>query len=286
MTARDRTRAQLVAAERQAEMLKRANAPSILQRSHAAHVAELRAELGELERATARDGVRGRLVALFSGRPVTGSRGIDPLFGGKILESMAKLIKAGGGESVMLSTLPTGSFGFELIESGGQEILVEDSVTARGIASAIQAVQVAIAGNEEEVGTMPPGAIGPLRAFFEALVVDGAEATLTHRDGVEVVAVSTTDAERALGIVSRIDIETEVLEKVGWLEGVRKKVLDFEFLPDQERTTIRGKIDKSVVSDAAAFFESRCRVVLEHERRAFPSGAVRNYWTLKSVSAP
>jgi len=269
------------------------------------------AELPELE-----DGARAQLLAeqlrlveqrsrvgrtrlYFSGRPVRGRRGISATFASDALRNYQHLVSLAYGyrrkgelrstgpipereaSALMLTEMPRGSVGFELVEDAEQERVTPTDLV--GVISEVASLLDAAATNDtiyaERVAEFDQRIVGALNDFLSTL--KKAEATLKLEAQNREYVFETERIVEAVDRTASTPRKEDDRPVTGKLIGFLPTDLRFELeTPDR---VIKGKISRDAdLERLASFFRKRCTAhlqVITVERL----GHVAEAFTLESV---
>jgi hypothetical protein len=246
-----------------------------------------------------------RAVLFFSGEPVQGSFGIDASFAGRILEPFQNMVMAdyadrwhgvvgsrgrrrGESESrLLLTALPRGSFGLELVRAENDELFEEDQLSD-SLAHVTKLVESAARSDEDfaaELDDTAPRVIQNLREFLE--VVAKGRAGLRLETGDFRCSLDTAEASSAYDRVAGTITNDEDVEIFGILKGVLLESWKFDFLTS-DGLKISGKVDTNLTVEeveklAVTYFNKSCKAIFVKTGVLFKNGRVRTSYTLKNL---
>lgn len=221
---------------------------------------------------------RGRLARarlLFRGRPVRGQHGISATFAAAALSGYQDIVskaygsrKQGalsatgpipqrGGSTLVLTDMPRGSVGFELVEDAEQERVVPTDLAevVRDVGGLLDAAATSDAAYAEAVAEFAPRVAASLATFFSLLKKDDATLRLESQ-GREFVfdAVRINDALERTALVPREEGDRPVPGRLlGFMPTERRFELE---TPDG---VLKGKIARDAdVEVIGSFFRKPC----------------------------
>ncbi len=246
-----------------------------------------------------------RALLSFSGAPVQGSQGIEAGFVARILAPFQDMVTADyaarwmGGvgrrgrlsglreSRLLLTGLPRGSFGLELVKAEGEELFEEDQL-ADSIAQVTRLLGASAQGDDEfalALGETSPRVITSLRDFLEALTKGRAELRLESGDfHCELDAVAS---EAAFGRVAATTTVEEGTTRQGVFRGLMLDHWKFDFAC-ADGSVITGSLSDDI-EDAVAvdmnrtFFNQRCVADLSMTTLRFRNGREKSSYILKGL---
>jgi hypothetical protein len=244
-----------------------------------------------------------RTVLFFSGEPVQGSLGIDASFAGRVLEPFQSMVMAdyasrwhgvvgrrgrrqGEAKSRLLLTgLPRGSFGLELVRADSDE-LFEEGQLADTLAHVTKLVESARCSDEDfaaELHETAPRVIQNLRDFLE--VVARGKAGLRLESGDCRCSMNAVEADEAFNRVAG----TIANDESGVFKGVLLESWRFDFVTDGN-LNVGGKIDENLSEEEVIgmnrdYFNSRCTALLSKTTVRFKNGSARTTYSLQGIQA-
>jgi hypothetical protein len=262
---------------------------------------ELRAKLENLPLGSK----EARTVLFFSGAPVQGSVGIDASFAGRILEPFQSMVMAdyadrwhgsvgtrgrrtGEADSrLLLTALPRGSFGLELVRADNDE-LFEEAQLADTLAHVTKLVESASRSDEDfasELNETAPRVIQNLREFLE--VVSRGKAGLRLESGDFRCSMNPIEAHEAYDRVAGTITKDEPIQMPGVLKGVLLESWKFDFV-SSDGLTIGGKIDENLTEEQvirlnSEFFNQRCIASFVKTTVLFKNGRIRTTYVLGAL---
>lgn len=270
--------------------------------SHALSVRQQ--ELNEQVQALPLGKKESRTVLFFSGDPVTGSLGIDAMFASRVLEPFQKMVQAdytnrwvnGGGlgrrlgeanSRLMLTGLPRGSFGLELIRSINDDLFADDEV-ADTLAHVTRLVDSSARSDEDFAAALDeaaPRVVQNLKQFLE--VISKGRAGLRLESGDLRCTISADQACLAFNRVSETQTDEETEQFVGTFTGVLLDSWMFNFSTDAGER-IAGKIDQSLTEEDLVefdrkFFKHRCIATVVTTKVVFKNGRQRVSYQLAKL---
>lgn len=244
----------------------------------------------------------GRTRMLFGGRPVRGRRAISAAFAGEALSGYQAIVslaygdrrKGGlrstgpiperGGSTLLLTDLPRGSVGFELVEDVEQErVLPTDlSEVIADVGALLDAAATSDSAYAESVADFDQRIVSALNDFLGKL--KKAEATMKlDVQGREYVFDAARLAE-AVERTSSAPREEDDRPVVGTLIGFLPTDRRFEL--EAHDRIIKGKVSRDADGGAiASYFQKRCTAHL-HVVTVERAGQTADAYTLMSVEAP
>jgi len=248
-----------------------------------------------------------RAVLYFSGEPVQGSMGIDASFASGVLDPFQSMVMADYADKwhgvvgtrgprvgqansrLLLTALPRGSFGLELVRAESEELFEEDQL-ADTLAHVTKLVEAAATSDEDfaaEVNDTAPRVIQNLRSFLEVVAKGKAGLRLETGDyRCTMDPIRANEAfQRVAGTVTKSD---EIIVK-GVFKGVLLESWRFDFV-NEDGHKISGKIDENLTTDEVAklnreFFNQRCLAVLDKTTVLFRNGRERIIHILKDLKS-
>lgn len=189
-----------------------------------------------------------KVILLFSGGAVKGSKGIKANFISQTLKPFQELIKSqtsiirfgklgkrGKSKSsnfseLYLTALPTGSFGVELSQIDSDELFAEEDVS-----NAIDQVMTLIESStksddefENAIENMPPRNLNNLKTFLKS--IDDEHSILKMESGTHILEISEENIHLGFMRVSSAIREDDTLHLDGTLRGVLLESGKFEFV--------------------------------------------------------
>jgi len=210
-----------------------------------------------------------KLRLLFSGKSVYGSKGIKASFVSKtiypiqeLIKTQTAIIKSGNNigkrgkvkksaiAELYLTSLSTGSFGYELSMVKNEELFdVEDVSNAiKKVITVIEETSISDESFRKVIEDLPKRTLNNLKNFFQELANEGS--ILKIESGSKYVEISSDNIKLSYARVS----ETEYKEKNITVKGIFKGILldsgRFESL-DNEGRLIKGIISEDITEDIA-----------------------------------
>ena len=221
------------------------------------------AQLSEAESAEA---APESLMLTFRGSPVDGSKGIYADFGGKAASSFSEAYSAimaalnsklqymgpipdRGKHPLKIVGTAVGSFGFEMELPVDEDLFAGYSGSDHAIDIFKSLLKVSSAGTDDEIAEIVqeihPRAVRKVADFLQTLRENEAWCGIEFRDDFfrykNIDELSKSEGRlREENIIERFD------EIVGEFQGFLPQSRSFEFLTSEDRSVIRGKIDKSI----------------------------------------
>ncbi|HXF46830.1 MAG TPA: hypothetical protein VNK91_12005 [Burkholderiaceae bacterium] len=270
----------------------------------AARRAEIERALAAMERVSEGS---GKVVLLFGGRPVWGSRGIDADFAAKAIDQFQRAVgaQAAGAAGpvgtrgrlardvaprLLVTDVGRGSFGFVLEEAAENEQLVE-TPTRYALDDIARLARAAAATDDESfdaaITVIEPRALQALAEFFKQLHENGAQLRLVA--GAEDVELDAAAIDRARARTEQTRIDSETLEEEGVLVGLVPRRKTFEWRRANGETivgTVQGDIarayEDSLFKDHLLLGPMRARFEVRKVSRR--GGAPRLAYTLLAVA--
>lgn len=268
-------------------------------------LAERERELQEMIAALPLGQKEARTILFFSGDPVQGSLGIDAGFAGRVLEPFQSMVMAdyadrwhglvgsrgrrcGEAQSRLLLTgLPRGSFGLELVRADSDE-LFEEGQLADTLSHVSRLVESAARSDEDFAAALnetAPRVIQNLRAFLET--VAKGKAGLRLESGDYRCVMDPVQAQEAFSRVAGTITKDEPVKILGIMKGLLIESWRYDFVTD-ENHSVSGKIDESLTEEQVVglnrqFFNERCVASLVKTTVLFKNGRVRTAFTLKGI---
>lgn len=241
----------------------------------------------------------GRARLFFSGGPVRGRRGVSAQFAADVLSSYQALVSLAYGQrrkgalsstgpipdrgesTLMLTDMPRGSVGFELLEDAEQERVVPTDLaeTVMRVGQLLDAAATSDPAYAEMVSEFDARIVGSLHAFFDKLRKSDAAFKL-EAQGQEF----SFEPDRLADAIERTASEPQEEPDrpvVGTLIGFLPTDRRFELAVSDR--VIKGKLARDAdVEHVASFFQKQCTAHLAvlTVRRA---GHVAEAYTLKGV---
>ncbi len=230
---------------------------------YASRVEELEAEVHALQESTEK---RARLALLFSGDPVSGSRGIEAEFAGRILEGFQNLIarlfaqeEMGTlGErgkipfkketSLMVTGVAHGSFGFTLDEMNDQTDMYETelkTIVSQATDLIVGTSSIDEAEFDARIESLDARTLVALKDVF--VEMDGKGAEINIREDEKETYLDKQAIHRARVRIEATQVDEKASIVVGILKGFLPDHRKFELL-DEKNQMIYGSATKEAVS--------------------------------------
>lgn len=215
----------------------------------------------------------GRVVLAFEGGPVTGSRGIDTTFAAKTLEDYQDLIakQVAAQDFSMARTGPVpfrsqarlnitnivhGSFGFELEETGSDQMSMVESPVRSAISVVDNALQAFASGNDEvyqgALAAVDGRVFLSIQSFYENMYRDSAALKIIEpeRD----IVIDQYDVIRARTRLTGVEVTDTPVSLVGELLGLTpiSRRFDLRVLSGgviEEGAVLSGQVGQRLSSD-------------------------------------
>jgi predicted DNA-binding WGR domain protein len=231
-----------------------------------------------------------KVVLLFSGKAVVGSKGIKAKFITDAIRPFQELIKTQTaivrygkvgkrGKSknskhsdLYLTALPRGSFGIELSQLETSDIFSEEEVS-EAIVQVMDLIESSVKSDEafeEILSNTPVRNLNNLKTFFK--VIDKEKSILKMESGSKEIDISEESIHRAYERVNAATKEDEEIFENGTLRGVMLETVKFEFVND-DGYKYSGLINPEVPEETVSeFLNKSCQVHIKKTRTKFISG--------------
>ncbi len=270
--------------------------PQFAQRANA-----LRAELATLPE----DGLEARTVLFFTGKPVSGSAGIDAQFVSSVLQPFLEMVKSqyaadkhgSVGERgprkdedearLMLTGTPRGSFGLELSAPHSDDLFAEERLAS----VLVQLTRVIEAAGESDEGfllnldNIEERAFHRLPDFFKVLKDE--EADLRMQTGDIELTMTQERVARAFERVSSSHTTDKEVEVHGVFRGATLDTWRFDFRTE-EGEQISGRLspdlDEDRVAEMFSLANKGTTAKLRQITTVLPGGAMRRRFVLLDLA--
>jgi hypothetical protein len=247
-----------------------------------------------------------RIRLLFGGNAVKGALGIKSSFIGKTIPRIQELIKtqtaltrfgrvARRGQAqqaeaseLFLTSLPTGSFGFELSQLNTNNLFDEIDVS-NSIKQVIHLIEYTAKSDEQFesiVDTSPKRSINNLRRFFKE--VSDENSIIKMESGDLYVEISENEVKNGYSRISSATYEGNEIFVVGVLRGFLLDSGKFEII-NESGQRISGFISEKLSEDEIIeydrrFLNQQCRIHLQANTIRFRTGNVKTTYDLIEIS--
>lgn len=213
----------------------------------------------------------GRTALFFSRGGVEGSTGIEADLGGDILSAYEQMFEAharhdqlAGTDAkrftkrfpkpkLLLTALPRGSVGFELVPREAEDFVVNGvhAETLRNLTKAIYDVAESQASFDKAMERVPIKVLQPLKKFLEVTVEHGTELRMITEGLAEEYRLDMQHLGDGLRRLREAPQDVDTKEMPGTFKGITVDSFYFEFLPDGGKL-ITGIADTDAIDEEKA----------------------------------
>jgi hypothetical protein len=249
-----------------------------------------------------------KIILLFSGKAVIGSKGIKAKFLSNTLKPFQELVKTqtalvrfgnvgkrgktkhSVNSELYLTALPTGSFGVELSQIETSDMFAEQDV-AEAIGNVVELINSATISNdafEEIIAKTPARNLNNLKAFLKE--IDEEHSILKIETGSTSIEISEEKIHQGFERVNAATNEDSEFFINGVLRGILLDSGKFE-ITDEKGYKISGFIspdisEETVVDYNLNFLNKHCSIHLRKSQTHFISGKERVAYELMEISEP
>jgi hypothetical protein len=249
-----------------------------------------------------------KIILLFSGKAVKGSKGIKAKFLSNALKPFQELVKTqtalvrfghvgkrgktkhSVNSELYLTALPTGSFGVELSQIETSDMFAEQDV-AEAIGNVVELINAATISNdafEEIIEKTPVRNLNNLKAFLKE--IDEEHSMLKIETGSTSIEISEEKIHQGFERVNAASNEDSDFFINGLLRGILLDSGKFE-ITDENGYKISGFIspdlsEETVIDYNLNFLNKQCTILLKKSDTHFISGKERVAYELIEISEP
>ncbi|PBJ11515.1 hypothetical protein [Flavobacterium sp. ACN6] len=238
---------------------------------------------------------------LFSGRAVSGSKGIKTKFVTDTLKPFQELIKTqtallrygkvgkrgvsknSKSSDLYLTALPTGSFGVELSQIESSDFFAEEDI-ANAIQQVMELVEAATNSDkefEEILETTPARNLNNLKNFLKH--IDKEKSILKMTSGTKQINISEDLIHKGFQRVNAATKEDLELFEDGTLRGAFLEAAKFEFV-NEDGFKFTGFINPKLPEEQViSFLNKSCTAHLRHSKTYFMSGTEKTTFELLDI---
>ncbi|MBB5040280.1 hypothetical protein [Prosthecobacter dejongeii] len=297
---RDQLKSQLLDAERMYSLVKDHD---FMAAGFAEKISELKERIEALPLGTK----EARALLLFSGGPVQGSLGIDARFAGRVLEPFQSMVMADyadrwhgvvgtrgsrfgeANSRLLLTSLPRGSFGMELVRAESDEMFEEEQLadTLTHITKLVIAASTSDEDFASELDQTGPRVIVGLKNFLD--VIEKGKAGLKLESGDSRCEMNPHQASEAFRRVAGTFTNEENIQIIGVFRGALLESWKFDFV-DKDGYKISGKISDTLTPEQAfnlskEFYNKDCIATILKTTVTFRNGRIKTTHELKDLTS-
>jgi hypothetical protein len=177
----------------------------------------------------------------FKGPPVSLEEGIQADFAGAALKTFGDMTEVHG-DPLYIVGIARGSFGFQLASTSNA------AAAGKQVRRAISVLGASVGSDQdlnEALSDLDRAAVAKIKSFVRVLSAHKTVCTVEHGDA-KFSFHDMDQVKRSAKMLRSVDIEPEHHDIIGQFMGYLPLKREFEFLPQGETDTIRGKVDKKI----------------------------------------